>query len=681
MQVVMARMPRSVTWGYLVAGAWLLAAAVRNAAAPDLDVGPLFHRYAHDVFLGLVGALCLVRVAVRRDAERLPWALIGAGILAWTVGEVYYSGVLWTVDTVPFPSPADGGYLLMPPLVLAGAVSLLRRRHPALSATVRVDALTAALAVGSVCASLVFDTVRDSVQGDPLGAATALAYPLWDLVIGGFAVGAVAAVGRRAGRTWLWLGAGVVVFWVSDSLYLVKTANGTFTSPSWFDAGWWGGLACLSLAAWQPAPRDAQASGREGFAQILIPLLFALAGLGVLVAGAASQLNAVAILLAAGALVAVMLRLALTFRENLRMLGYTRDEALTDPLTALANRRALSRDLERALAAADDAHPLVLVLFDLDGFKLYNDSFGHPAGDDLLVRLGHKLEQQLSGRGRAYRMGGDEFCVLFAPGETVAEPIIAAAAAALSESGEGFDIGCSYGSIFLPREAADASEALRIADQRMYAQKSAGRTSAGRQSSDVLLRALAERHPALSSHPADVADLAHGVARRLGLEADVAEQVRLAAELHDVGKVAIPDSILDKPGPLDETEWAFMRRHTLIGERIVSAAPALQAVARMVRATHERWDGGGYPDGLARDAIPLGARIVAVADAFDAMTSSRPYSGPRPVAEALAELRRCAGTQFDPVVVDAFCAVQAAQAARAQVVSMPPSTGSTTPVT
>ena len=136
----------------------------------------------------------------------------------------------------------------------------------------------------------------------------------------------------------------------------------------------------------------------------------------------------------------------------------------------------------------------------------------------------------------------------------------------------------------------------------------------------------------------------------------------MAAELHDVGKVAIPDAIINKPGPLDDDEWAFMRRHTLIGERIVAAAPALGAVAQLVRASHEHWDGAGYPDATAGEDIPLGARIVAVCDAYDAIVSDRPYRRGRSAAEAMAELHRCAGTQFDPAVVDAFAAVLAAQA-------------------
>jgi putative nucleotidyltransferase with HDIG domain len=191
----------------------------------------------------------------------------------------------------------------------------------------------------------------------------------------------------------------------------------------------------------------------------------------------------------------------------------------------------------------------------------------------------------------------------------------------------------------------------------MYIHKHGGRASAGRQSRDVLLRALAERTPELGDHVRDTAALAGAVASRLGLSREDVEQVRHAAELHDVGKVAIPDEILHKPGPLSPSEWAFMRRHTIIGERIVNAAPALSRVAPMVRSSHERWDGGGYPDGLVGDAIPLGARIVAVCDAFDAMTTDRTYRSAVAPEEALAELRRCAGAQFDPAVVDGFAAV------------------------
>ena len=331
--------------------------------------------------------------------------------------------------------------------------------------------------------------------------------------------------------------------------------------------------------------------------------------------------------------------------------------ATTDVLTGLANRRMLMADLERGEAVAQ-GEPLVLLLFDLNGFKKYNDTFGHPAGDALLARLGHALVPAVAPH-NAYRLGGDEFCVLATA--AARDEVELAAMSALSERGEGFSISASFGTVALPEEAQNPLGALRIADQRMYAQKAAGRGIAGRESCDVLLQALTERHPDLSGHLTVVTELTEAVARRVGLEGVQLDEALRAAELHDIGKVAIPDAILTKPGPLDEEEWAFMRRHTLIGERIVSAAPALACVGRLIRATHERWDGGGYPDRLAGSDIPLGARIVAVCDAFDAMVSDRSYRPARPVDEALAELRRCAGTQFDPAIVDAFSATLAAR--------------------
>jgi two-component system, cell cycle response regulator len=314
-------------------------------------------------------------------------------------------------------------------------------------------------------------------------------------------------------------------------------------------------------------------------------------------------------------------------------------------------------DLERHVARPMDR--AVLLLFDLDGFKNYNDAFGHLAGDALLMRLGHSLDRCVRPHGRAYRLGGDEFCVLADAGaRTEVERL---ASAALVEYGDGFAVSSSYGAVAVPEEAAVATEALLIADQRMYAHKNSGRPTARRQSTDVLLRALAERHPGLEGHLGGVAHLAGAVGRHLGLEGEALERVLVAAELHDVGKVAIPDAIINKPGPLDDDEWAFMRRHTLIGERIVAAAPALGGVAKLVRASHERWDGNGYPDAIAGQDIPLGARIVAVCDAYDAIVADRPYRRGRSAAEAMAELRRCAGTQFDPAVVDAFAAVLAVQ--------------------
>jgi diguanylate cyclase (GGDEF)-like protein len=333
-----------------------------------------------------------------------------------------------------------------------------------------------------------------------------------------------------------------------------------------------------------------------------------------------------------------------------------------DALTGLANRRKLDEDLARACASGRGA---IFALFDLNGFKPYNDTFGHAAGDALLARLGASLEEAVAGDATTYRLGGDEFCVLAPLDPRTRDTIVARAAAALTDHGDGFTVDASYGAVVVPDEVDAPKDALRLADQRMYAQKQGGRQSVGQQSAAVLLQALTEREPSLGPHVDGVANLARAVALQLGLSPAQVETVEKAARLHDVGKVAIPEAILRKPAPLDAEEWMFIRRHTVIGQRIVSAAPALEEVGELILSSHERWDGTGYPDGLAGTEIPLGARIVAVCDAYDAIVSDRPYASARTHEEAIAELRRSAGTQFDPEVVEAFCAAVATARAAA----------------
>jgi diguanylate cyclase (GGDEF)-like protein/putative nucleotidyltransferase with HDIG domain len=420
------------------------------------------------------------------------------------------------------------------------------------------------------------------------------------------------------------------------------------------DLGWPLGLALIAGAAWQPLVRPS--GSFEGMRMLVPAILFGLVALGVETYDHFHHVTHLAVALAGAALLAVLVRLAFTFGENLRMLRSSREEALTDALTGVGNRRAMMLELERRLDNPD-AGPTALVMLDLNGFKAYNDVFGHPAGDALLVRLGARLAAICKGRGTAYRLGGDEFCALLTGGDVPIELLTETCASAMRESGEGFSISSAHGAMLLPAEADTASAALKLADQRMYAQKHGVRGTAGAQTSSALLQALTERSPDLGDHVAGVAELAVSLARKLGLSELEIEDVRLGASLHDVGKMAIPDAILDKPGPLTEEEWRFMRNHTVAGEKILGAAPALHMVARLVRSSHERFDGSGYPDRLAGEQIPLGSRIIFVCDAFDAIIAKRPYREAATVAEAIAEIRRCAGTQFDPVVVEAFCAV------------------------
>jgi diguanylate cyclase (GGDEF)-like protein len=351
-------------------------------------------------------------------------------------------------------------------------------------------------------------------------------------------------------------------------------------------------------------------------------------------------------------------------RDREALLGVSVGEARTDPLTGLGNRRALTDDLARALSENLTTTELLLATFDLDGFKQYNDTFGHPAGDALLERLGARL---LAAGARhsaaAYRIGGDEFCVVARCLPEHAAELVDDAREALHDSGEGWSIGCSHGVVWMPSEATTARDALSIVDKRLYAEKT-GRSSTSKQVADALLQVLAEQDASLDVHVERVAALAAELAADLGLSEHEVQRIRLAAKLHEVGKTAIPAAIRDKRGPLDDREWGFVRGHPAIGARIVSAAPALQSTATLILSSHERIDGLGYPYGLKGEQIPLGSRIIAVCDAFEAMTSDRPYRPAMTADAALEALRHSSGTEFDSSVVDALFRLRSAMAAR-----------------
>jgi two-component system, cell cycle response regulator len=417
---------------------------------------------------------------------------------------------------------------------------------------------------------------------------------------------------------------------------------------------WPASTLLVAAAAWQPTGN--RPVRVEGWRLLAMPTAFAVAAVGVLVYDLAEPVDAGALGLAIACLLAVILRMSVTVRENHELLEGSRREALTDALTGLSNRRRLMLDLEREVRYATSEEPCALALFDLDGFKQYNDRFGHPVGDALLARLGRRLHEAVNRNGVAYRLGGDEFCVVSPLSEIAANVLAESARDALTDRGRGFEVGASCGMVMIPDEAADVSSALRLADQRLYREKGEGRRSVvSRQTSDALLQVLKECEPELDGHLQKVAALAREVGVRLGVAGPELDELTRAAELHDVGKVAVPASILRKPGPLDDSEWSFVRQHTLVGDRILSAAPALSSLAHVVRASHEHFDGGGYPDGIAGEDIPLASRVVAVCDAYHAMTSDRPYRSALAHWEALEELRKCSGRQFDPVVVAAFC--------------------------
>ena len=372
-------------------------------------------------------------------------------------------------------------------------------------------------------------------------------------------------------------------------------------------------------------------------------------------------------------LIGPLLAIALYQRSTHRALRAMR-LALTDPLTNLGNHRHFHERLQRELAHAEEKNePLSLCLVDIDDFKRINDRFGHPAGDGVLGQVGKRLRQG----GEAFRLGGDEFAVLM-PGLNGQQAFAAATSivdrvAALDLDHIGA-ITVSAGLATYPVQGVGRDELIRLADSALYWAKEHGKNQVRLYRPDVvelaelrrlasgpyraaasLAKAVDARDAYTGSHSERVGELAARIATRMGADAEQVELIRLAGSLHDLGKLAIPEEILRKPAPLTEAERLVLERHPQIGYRMLESL-GVDPVADWVLHHHERWDGAGYPDGVYGERIPLGARIIFVADAFDAMTSDRVYRRKLTTEDALAELQRCAGTQFDPDVVAAFAA-------------------------
>jgi diguanylate cyclase (GGDEF)-like protein len=380
--------------------------------------------------------------------------------------------------------------------------------------------------------------------------------------------------------------------------------------------------------------------------------------------------------LLAGALVGPLVAIALYQRSVHRSLDAMR-LALTDSVTGLGNKRHFEERLQRDLDRADrEGIPVTLCMLDIDNFKQINDSYGHPVGDRVLAQVAERLRRG----GESFRVGGDEFALLLPgrsqeDGRAVAKIVLKRVANDTFEHGGALSFSAgvaTYGSDGLER-----SELVRAADAALYSAKRRGKgrvhlhranekslpatenepetnsRTAGLRAITSGARAAVSRDIYLGDHSGNVGELAARIAAHMGLDEEQVELTRVAGSLHDLGKLLIPEAILEKPGPLTPAERVALERHPEIGCRMLEAL-GVEPVATWVLHHHERWDGKGYPEKLGGDDIPLASRIIFVADAYDAMTSDRPYRSALSREEAIAEIERCSGTQFDPDVVAAF---------------------------
>ena len=331
--------------------------------------------------------------------------------------------------------------------------------------------------------------------------------------------------------------------------------------------------------------------------------------------------------------------------------------SIHDSLTGLHNRFYLEKELSNY--ARFEEHPISIIMLDLDGLKLINDSYGHRTGDLFLIEFSKKLEAEFSELATVGRWGGDEFLVIVP--ELAREEVEKLAVKiteeeleiGLSDSDNPF-VSVAFGIGTKTNPNQDIFDILHDAENAMFRDKLLKERSTKSRLVRLLLSALHEKSQETESHAVRMADLATELGRRVGLSANELDSLAVLAQFHDIGKIMIPNRILNKPGNLSKEEWELIKRHPVSGYRVCSSIEDFSHIAEEVLSHHERWDGTGYPRGIAGEEIPVMARIIAIVDAFDVMTNGRPYKEPLTEAEALQEIQRCAGSQFDPVLAKKF---------------------------
>jgi diguanylate cyclase (GGDEF)-like protein len=424
------------------------------------------------VVLG-AGVACLIR-ASDYPRERGAWLLIGAAVLCWGAAEIYWTAFIEGNASAPYPSPADVGYLIFYPLAYAGLAMLVRARAHEINWRLWMDGLIAALGTAALGTAFVFDFVAEKATGTTLEKLTTLSYPMGDIAMLSMVIGVIALTGWRPGRTWSLLLAGLSALVIADIAFTLQSTEGALPGGEWINPIYLIAAVCLGAAVWQPAEAAEITSQHEDDRrEIVVPAVFAAVMIGLFAMQYYSATGGLSTVLWAATMTAVIVRLTMSDRENHKLL----DEVRTDSLTGLGNRGRMEVELATTCERASSGQPAMLYLFDLNGFKRYNDTFGHPAGDRLLTQLGEALKATIGDDGSAYRIGGDEFCLLLTCAEDRFEAVARAATEALTTSDRGVEVGSSWGAATIPAEAGDPSAALQLADVRMYAQKESRRTA------------------------------------------------------------------------------------------------------------------------------------------------------------------------------------------------------------
>ena len=334
--------------------------------------------------------------------------------------------------------------------------------------------------------------------------------------------------------------------------------------------------------------------------------------------------------------------------SNIEFLSYH------DELTGLYNRRFYENEIMRLDIARN--LPLTIIMGDVNGLKLVNDSFGHSVGDELLKKVAGAIQKGCRAGDIVARLGGDEYiAILPKTEEEEADVIINRIQSILSkEKINDLDISISFGYGIKESMNQNMQDIFKDAEDNMYRQKIGESNSIKSKTIDLIMNTLYEKNPREQLHSKRVSEICEFIARSMDLNDDNIKQIKVAGLMHDIGKIGIDENVLNSPGKLNWSEWEEIKRHSEVGYRILSSCAEFTEIAKSVLEHHERWDGSGYPNGMSGDSISVTARIIAIADSYDAMIGERTYRESLCVEDALEEIKRCAGTQFDPEIVDTF---------------------------
>jgi diguanylate cyclase (GGDEF)-like protein len=666
----------TLAWaGYLATG---LVVVVAYFIARGLDAPALTQVVLYAGVSASSAVAVLFGCFHHRPKPMLPWLLLGLGQAIYAAADTSFYVTHYLLLDQSFPALADLFYLSHYPMVVAGLVLLIRLRTPGRDLPSLIDAALLAVVAGMLSWLYILTPTAQAEAPTLLTKLASLGYPMMDLAMFAVALRLILGAGRRPAAFFL-LSTNLLALLAADSIYVLQQLTGTYSAGNFLDAIWLTANLALGAAALhptmarvgEPTPLTDPGPGPARIVALCVGALVAPATL--LVEYSRGHFEDIPVIAVACGLLFLLtiFRLALLVVQQ-------RWLAITDVLTGLRTRRYFEARLAAEVAHARRTRSALAVLIaDVDHFKAINDSYGHPGGDRVLVQIATRLRGAIRQEDVLSRYGGEEFAVLVR-GASADDPLVIAerlrqrigSSPVMIEDGTWVEVTISVGTATYNLHGDTPDDLVKAADRALYVAKCHGRNridvgpgdavASGQQGTTDMITYLQHLADVVDGwlsdqeHSRAVSRWAALTAIELGLDSKRVRHAALGGQLHDVGKVMVSQELWTKTEPLSEQDWELIRRHPEDGYRMVVTVPGLADVAEVVRQHHERYDGTGYPHGLAGESIRVEARIVAVCDAWAAMLADRPYHVARTEDEARAELSRCRGSQLDPDIVDAF---------------------------